>query len=87
VLGERERLHGEEGVESNAVRATNVTNVMCEQREANPNMSWSELKTRKMQLASAYCWLGNLAGALWKHYCDHELDHGRRTRGLEAARG
>ena len=26
---------------------------------------WSESRTRKRQLASAYCWLGNLAGALW----------------------
>jgi len=45
------------------------------------DMSWSEMKKRKKQLASAYCWLGNLAGALWKFNCDHELGHGKRMRG------
>ena len=40
---------------------------------------WSELRTRKRQLASAYCWLGNLAGALWSHYCEHERSNGRKA--------
>ena len=44
-------------------------------------MKWSELRTRKRQLASAYCWLGNLAGALWSHYCEHERNNGRKARG------
>ena len=42
---------------------------------------WSELRERKRQLASAYCWLGNLAGALWSHYCEDARSTGRKERG------